>query len=70
VPKQIGFGRYEENFPGADISTEELEFLRALERYQRRYDRRYPSWREVLSILRSLGYRKVSDKSQPSQASG
>ena len=70
MPKQIGFGRYEENFPGADISTEELEFLRALERYQRTYDRRYPSWREVLSILRSLGYRKVGEMSQPPHVTG
>jgi hypothetical protein len=50
-----------ENFPGADISTtgDEWEFLKAMERYQRRANRRYPSWREVLRVLRALGYRKV-----------
>ena len=50
-----------ENFPGADIAAagDEWEFLTAMERYQRRTGRRYPTWREVLKVLRSLGYRKV-----------
>lgn len=50
-----------ENFPGADIPAggDEWEFLKAMERYQRRANRRYPSWREVLRVLRALGYRKV-----------
>ena len=50
---------YEENHPGADVTTEELVFLKAVERFQHRARRRYPSWREILSILESLGYRKV-----------
>ena len=61
MPKKIGFGRYEENFPGSDITGEELEFLRAVEQYQKKFRRRYPSWREVLKILLGLGYRKVAD---------
>ena len=50
-----------ENFPGADIAAtgDDWEFLKAMERYQRRTGRRYPTWREVLKVLRSLGYRKV-----------
>ncbi|MCZ2340416.1 MAG: hypothetical protein LC104_01310 [Bacteroidales bacterium] len=63
MPKRIGFSQYEENFPGSNISAEEMEFLRAIERYQRKYRRRYPSWREVLGVLRSLGYRKVAEPS-------
>jgi len=50
---------FEENHPGADVTPEEFVFLKAVERFQRRTRRRYPSWREILSILRSLGYRKV-----------
>ncbi len=51
---------FTENFPGADIATtgDEWEFLKAMERYQRRVGRRYPTGREVLKVLRSLGYRK------------
>lgn len=50
-----------ENYPGADIvaGSDEWEFLKAMERYQRRSGRRYPTWREVLKVLRGLGYRKV-----------
>lgn len=49
-----------ENFPGSDIATtgDEWEFLTAMDRYQRRTGRRYPTWREVLAVLRALGYRK------------
>jgi len=50
-----------EQDPGWDVTPEELEFLKAIERYQRRMRRRYPTWREVLAVLRSLGYRKVTD---------
>ena len=50
---------YHENFPGHDITTEEFVFLKAMERYQRIHKRRYPTWREVLFVLKSLGYRKI-----------
>lgn len=61
MPKRIGFSQYEENFPGSNITLEEMEFLQAIERYQRKHRRRYPSWREVLGVLRSLGYRKSAE---------
>lgn len=50
---------FEENFPGADVSGEAFVFLKAVEEYQRRHKRRYPTWREVLAIAHSLGYRRV-----------
>lgn len=59
MPKRIGFSLSEENFPGSDITPEQWEFIAAIREYQRRTGRRYPSWREVLEVLRSLGYRKV-----------
>lgn len=54
-----------ENFPGADITPAEWEFLRALEAFQRRTGRRYPSGREVLGVLLGLGYRKPADAPPP-----
>lgn len=54
-----GHAHFLENFPGADVTPEELEFLKAMERFQRRHHRRYPTWREVLFVLKSLGYRRV-----------
>jgi len=52
---------YSPFFDGAEITTEETEFLLAIAGYQKRFSRRYPTWREVLHILHCLGYRKVSE---------
>ena len=38
-----------------------LEFIQAIDTYRRRFDRSFPAWSEVLSILKSLGYRKVAE---------
>jgi hypothetical protein len=40
-------------------SPESTEFATAIKRYQRTRHRRYPTFLEVLAVLRSLGYRKV-----------
>ncbi|HET6203739.1 MAG TPA: hypothetical protein VFI25_13165 [Planctomycetota bacterium] len=42
-----------------DQSEEVLEFIRAIDEYRRMKGRPFPTWTEVLGILRSLGYRKV-----------
>ncbi len=57
--------RCEENFPGWDIDTEAFVFLKAVERYQRANNRRYPTWREVLAVAHSLGYRRVAAADSP-----
>ena len=61
MPRIIGASIYSENFQGGDITEEEWRFMKAMEAYQRRWRRRYPSWREVLYVLDCLGYRKVAD---------
>lgn len=60
VRRKVSYGPQVENLPGADVTPEELEFLKAMERYQRIYERRYPLWREVLFVAHCLGYRKVA----------
>lgn len=50
----------QENFPGSEYTAEECEFLIAIDRYKRTRRRPYPSWSEVLQVLRSLGWRKPS----------
>jgi hypothetical protein len=59
VNQQTGRSQFQETYPGADVTPEELEFLMAVERFQRKHNRRYPTWREILFVLRGLGYRKV-----------
>ena len=47
-----------ENFPGAGLSPDEVEFALAMERYMRLQNRRFPTWHEVLRVAHALGYRK------------
>jgi len=48
-------------FDGSDMTEDETEFLLAIASYQKRFHRRYPTWLEVLNVLRCLGYRKVGE---------
>jgi hypothetical protein len=72
MPRRIGFSTYSEVFTGSDYTPDEWEFIRAVAAYQKRWNRRYPSWREVLHIALCLGYRKVATPtdftSQPTAA--
>jgi hypothetical protein len=63
MPRKIGFSTYSENFHGSEITDEEWEFIQAIAAYQKQWNRRYPSWREVFHVLRSLGYQKVTTPS-------
>lgn len=60
MPRVVGASSYSELFPGSDITDEEWAFMKAMAAYQKRWGRRYPSWREVLFVLHCLGYRKVA----------
>ena len=62
-------------FDGSDMTADETEFLLAVAAYQKRFGRRYPTWLEVLNVLRCLGYRKVAeavaiDEPKPPTADG
>jgi hypothetical protein len=41
-----------------DYSAAEVEFMHAMERYKARSGRMFPTWSEVLEVLRELGYQK------------
>ncbi|WP_199756728.1 hypothetical protein [Tautonia sociabilis] len=41
-----------------EYSSDEMEFIRAMQEYKRRSGRMFPTWSEVLEVLRSLGYEK------------
>jgi len=42
-----------------DYTSDEIEFMRAMDDYKRYNHRPFPTWSEVLEVLRALGYRKV-----------
>ncbi len=43
-----------------DYKNEEIEFMMAIDDYKRRSGRQFPTWSEVLEVLRDLGYRKTA----------
>jgi len=47
-----------------DYQPEEVEFMRAMDDYKRRSGRQFPTWSEVLEVIRDLGYRKVAPPSR------
>lgn len=44
-----------------EYSHDELEFMQAMQEYKKKSGRMFPTWSEVLEVLRSLGYEKVAD---------
>jgi hypothetical protein len=42
-----------------DYSDEEITFMKAMDQYKRANRRPFPTWSEVLEVLRALGYRKT-----------
>lgn len=42
----------------AEMSEEVVEFIQAIDEYKRLQQRPFPSWSEVLDILKMLGYTK------------
>jgi hypothetical protein len=43
-----------------DYSAEELEFMQAMQKYKQQSGRMFPTWSEVLEVLRGLGYEKAA----------
>ncbi len=44
-----------------EYTEEEITFMKAMDTYKRANRRPFPTWSEVLEVLRSLGYRKVAE---------
>jgi hypothetical protein len=43
----------------------ELEFLRAMEEFKVRHDKKFPTWTDCLGVLRALGYVKIQWDDEP-----
>lgn len=46
------------------VTSEELEFIKAIESYRARTGKTFLSWSEVLTILSDLGYRRIPPKAR------
>ena len=51
-----------------EMSDEQFEFLMAIDEYKRKNTRPFPTWTEVLEVIKALGYRKVAEP-QPREQS-
>lgn len=45
-----------------EMTDEQFEFLMAIDQYKRANQRPFPTWTEVLEIIKALGYRKVAEQ--------
>jgi len=43
------------------LSDEQFDFLMAIDEYKRTNARPFPTWTEVLDVIKALGYRKVAE---------
>ncbi len=43
------------------LTDEELEFINAVDHYKKTYNKPFPTWSEILHIVKSLGYEKRDD---------
>jgi hypothetical protein len=43
------------------MSDEQFEFLMAVDAYKRQNARPFPTWTEVLEVIKALGYRRVAE---------
>lgn len=44
-----------------EMTDEQFEFLMAINEYKRVNKRPFPTWTEVLDVMKALGYRKVAE---------
>jgi hypothetical protein len=44
-----------------NMSDEQFEFLMAIDEYRKKNSRPFPTWTEVLEVIKTLGYRKVAE---------
>lgn len=44
-----------------EMNDEQFEFVIAIDQYKRANQRPFPTWTEVLEIVKAMGYRKVAE---------
>jgi hypothetical protein len=43
------------------MSDEQFEFIMAVQEYKKKNARPFPTWTEVLEVIKAIGYRKVAE---------
>jgi hypothetical protein len=47
-----------------DYSKAELEFMKAMEAYKHQSGRMFPTWCEVLEVIKTIGYEKPAERKE------
>ena len=47
--------------PETEVTTEVLDFIKTLDEFKKVKNRPFPTWSEVLEVLKCMGYRQVDD---------
>jgi hypothetical protein len=67
LERRRGPGRRRSDFTKAaeegEMTAEQFLFIKAIDAYKRVNQRPFPTWTEVLEIMRRLGYRKTAETS-------
>lgn len=50
------------------MSDEQFDFLMAIDEYKRKNQRPFPTWTEVLDVIKALGYSKVEEPEPPKKS--
>ena len=50
------------------LSTEEFQFIKAIEKYKAENSKTFLSWSEVLKIIKEMGYRQHAPRPQSNAA--
>jgi len=44
-----------------EMNDEQFEFLMTIDRYKKENQKPFPTWTEVLDVIKAMGYRKVAE---------
>jgi hypothetical protein len=48
-----------------DYKADEIEFMAAMQEYKRTSGRMFPTWSEILEVLKAMGYERTEAKAIP-----
>lgn len=51
---------FQKRIEEGELTLEEIEFVRAVDHYKRKFNRPFPTWSEILAIVKELGYTRDS----------
>lgn len=51
-------------FDDPELTDEDMDFCRAIEAWKRKHGRPFPTWSDVLAVVKAIGYRRVAESQE------